>query len=361
MLFSCTQKAKEEVLKKKIESNDTFSKLSYAKNFKIIKHRDFTEIQIIDPETGGIEKKYAVSPIVNLLKIDANYNLIQSPIKSIFCLTGTDIGMIEKLGQASKISGITNQKYIYNPLVKKSVESGNVLEINNLNQVNPELLLGKTKLISYSGFGTPPQNEDKLAKLGILCLPNYDWRENHPLGKAEWIKVFAILLGKEKEGKDYFEKISKEYKKLSFKAKKLKKNTTTVLSGSMYGDSWFMPAGESFNAQLFNKSNCHYVNRLSSGTGSTAFTFEQVLKNFQNTKFWINPGFKSKDQLLSVNEKYKYFEAFKKDQIYCYSHKINYFWEMSAIEPQKVLSDYIQIFHQGEVKKQKLYFYKKLD
>jgi hypothetical protein len=39
---------------------------------------------------------------------------------------------------------------------------------------------------------------------------------------------------------------------------------------------------------------------------------------------------------------------------------MNYFWENSAVEPDCVLSDLIQIFHKGEVKAESLHFYRKL-
>ena len=250
-------------------------------------------------------------------------------------------------------------KYIYSPTVKKGFGSGKVQEVPDFSQMNPERVFAVSKLISYSGFGTPPANEDKLLKLGVVCIPNYDWREIHPLGKAEWIKLFGLLFGKEQEAEAYFKKVEKEYLELEKTAAKLEQNPQ-VISGQMIGDQWYMPGADSYNAYLFRKAKCDYVGRKKEGTGSNAYTLEEVLKNFQGAEFWINPGFKSKSEMLTANEKYKYLEAFQNDRVYCYSHNINYFWERSAIEPQKVLSDMIQIFHPGETSPQKLYFYKKI-
>jgi hypothetical protein len=39
---------------------------------------------------------------------------------------------------------------------------------------------------------------------------------------------------------------------------------------------------------------------------------------------------------------------------------MNCFWENSAVEPDRVLSDLIQIFHHGEMKAKPLHFYRKL-
>ncbi len=340
----------------KIESN------KYAQNFKIIKHSDFTEIQIINPDNKTVEKKYALATDISKLKLSKDIIPIQTPIKSIVSLAGTDIGILEKLACSDKIKGILSNNYIYNPTVKQNFKNNKVKEIGDLNLANPESFLGISKLITYSGFGTPPSNEGKLAKLDILCIPIYDWKENHPLGKAEWIKLFAVLFEKENLANSYFNKIEKEYNKMLELAETMNKKPS-LISGSMIGDLWYMPAGESFNATFFYKAKCDYVNSKSKGTGSSAYSFEHVFKEFQHSEFWINPGFKSKKELLQANSKYAYFDAFKNDKIFCYSHNMNYFWEMSAIEPQKVLSDLIKILHLSHEnsKYSKFYFYKKIN
>ncbi|MES2589096.1 MAG: ABC transporter substrate-binding protein [Bacteroidota bacterium] len=332
----------------------------YAKNIRFIKRPTYTEVQILNPDKNSIEKKYALAKDISNLKIKIDVIPIQIPLKSIIALSGTDIGMLQKISCADKITGILNIDYINNSTIKRNFSKNKVKEVQDLGQINPESLLGVSSTITYSGFGNPPSNEEKLAKIGILCIPNYDWKEIHPMGKAEWIKFYGLLFDKEEQANTYFSKIEKEYLKLIKLAKKIKEKPS-LISGSMIGDSWYMPAGESFNAELFEKASSNYVSKNSKGTGSTAYSFENVLKDFQHTEFWINPGFKSKKELLQANSKYQFFDAFKEDKIYCYSHDMNHFWEMSAIEPQKVLSDLIQILHPNLNPKKKLYFYKRIN
>ena len=354
IVFSCGNKQKNSAKDK----NPVYS-TKYAKNFNIVTHSDFTEVQILNPDNHQIEKKYALAKDLSKLKVASEYIPIQIPLQSIIALAGTDIGMIEKLKESDKISGVTSIAYVYSSRVKKNFEKQRVIEIPNFNQLNPEKVAEVSKLITYSGFGTPPSNEEKLIKLGVTCIPDYDWREIHPLGKAEWIKLFGLLFDCRDKADACFSEIEKAYLDLEKKAKKFTQRPS-VLSGQMIGDQWYMPGGDSYNAYLLEKAKTNYVGKEKNGTGSQPYTFEYVLQHFQEADYWINPGFKSKREMLTANAKYQYFKAFKENKVYCYAHNITYFWEMSAIEPEKVLSDFIHIMHPSEISDQKLYFYKKL-
>lgn len=51
-----------------------------------------------------------------------------------------------------------------------------------------------------------PEVMEKWASLKIPALMDLSTYESHPLGRAEWIKVYGFLLGKEKEANAYFAK-----------------------------------------------------------------------------------------------------------------------------------------------------------
>lgn len=346
---------------KKETSAEGSADIKYAQHFKVVPHEDYIELQILNPESRQAEKKYALVKRDAKAVVPADLVQVEVPLKSVITLSGTHIGMLEKIHLADKISGVSSKKYVANPTVLKGCAAGKVLEFEDFGMLNPERVLKTSaKMIVYSGFeGQPPSSEDKLMKLGILCLPNYDWKENHPLGKAEWIKVFGYLFGKETEAAAYFNQVEKSYNEQKATANALK-DKPTVFSGMVFGDSWYMPAGESYGAKLFADAGSDYVAKNEKGTGSVAYSFEQVFKSNQQTEFWFNVEFPTKKEILMANAKYQYFAAFKKGNVYSYANQMNLFWENSAIEPHHVLSDLIQILHAGKVTRSKLYFYRKL-
>ncbi len=354
LLFSC----KEGEQPKSTKFN-LFSAIQHANNFKLIEKSNYTELQIIDPEKGKIERKYALLSAGQFPLLAIDVQPIHIPIKGLIALSATPIGMLHKLHEISTIKGITHRKYVWNPTLLRNIASNRVGEFENLAQLNPEKVV-KTgaNVLVFDGFGSYPVVEDKLNKLGIVCLPNYDWRENDPLGKAEWIKLYGVLTGKVKMANRYFAKVTKEYNALKKQAIK-QKNKRTLIAGCLIGDLWYMPAGNSYAAHIFHDAYFDYQEKNSQGTGSVSFSLEHCLKAHNDASIWIDPGVSSFQALVRVNPKYRFFQAFKTKNIYCYSHNANYFWENSAIEPQHVLSDYIQL-NRGGLSNKKLYFYQKL-
>ncbi len=339
---------------------NTKNEVEYAQNFKIFKQKKYTEIQIINPENKCIEKRlicYSREQCRPTQKTTAIY--IQTPIKGFICLSSTQIGMLNKINALTTVKGLDNPNYISNKFILNKVKKQQISVVGNIETINPESIT-KTKadILMYSGFGKAIANERKFMKLQITPIANYDWKESDPLGKAEWIKFFGILTNKSKEANTYFNRIKKEYTNLKTQAQKLP-FSNQLLSGSLIGDNWYMPAGESYLGKLFSDAKINYVAKQTKGIGSYSISLEKVIRSFQNATYWINPGAPSRKELLAFNKRYANFNALKKNNTYCYSQNQNFFWENSAIEPHKLLNDLIIISHPNEYHG-KLYFYKKL-
>ncbi|MBI1838396.1 MAG: ABC transporter substrate-binding protein [Flavobacteriia bacterium] len=335
------------------------SKLKYAETYELFEKNGIQLFHLVNPESKKIEKRFAFVKS-SLDNIPTGYTAIQVPIKSIIALSATQIGMLAKLKETRLVTGVSNHIYVQDQTVLKNFKKGKVIEMGDENGIPVELIIqSHANLLFYSGFGTTFPHEKQLEKMNIYCLAVYDWKEKHPLGKAEWIKLYGILTGKEQEANTYFTKIEKEYTDLIQKAKKAQKHPT-LFSGNMGGDVWNSPAGESFNAILFKDAGGKYVYANTKGTGSIQHSFEQILKDNRETEFWFNPGVASKKELYDFQSKFAYFQAYQQNKIYSYSYSGNEFWERSAIEPQHVLSDLIQILHPELKLTKNYYFYKQL-
>ena len=337
----------------------TKSEIRFAKNFTLRPKSNYLELQILDPEKGKVERTYALISKGQSPRLAKDIQVISVPVKGLVALSATPIGMIHKLDAIATIKGITHRKYVWNPTLLRNITADRVGEFENIAQLNPEKVI-KTgaNVLVFDGFGSYPMVEDKLKKLGVVCLPNYDWRENDPLGKAEWIKLYGVLTGKEKMANRYFAKVSKEYNALKKQAVKQPKKRS-LIAGCLIGDLWYMPAGNSYAAHIFQDAQFDYQEKKSKGTGSVSFSLEHCLNVHKNAFVWVEPGVSSLQALARLNPKYRFLDAYSNKEIYCYSHRANYYWENSASEPQHVLSDFIAI-NNGEASAKKLYFYRKL-
>ncbi len=349
LFIACTPQKKEN----QAESKQNI--VQFAKHLRIVENELGTKIEILSPENGAVEQTLNVSK-----KIVKTSDFMHVPVDRMAVLSSTHVGMLAKLNAIEQIGGITDRKYVNNSDLLQNIGQRKVIELGEEGQIPVESLLkSKCKAVIYSGFGKEFPHEKQLQASGVRCIVNYDWRELHPLGKAEWILLFGYLTGKEKEAKAYFAKVVAEYKQLKAKAAKFK-TKPTVLSGNLLGETWFAPAGESFNALFFKDAHAAYRYANTKGTGSLTLTMERILSDNLDTEHWINPGFPTREKLFGSQPKLKFIGPVTKNKIYDYSQSGNRYWKMSAIEPQKVLSDYMHIFHPSEFPKENLYFYQEV-
>ena len=188
-----------------------------------------------------------------------------------------------------------------------------------------------------------------IEKHGIPVIINGDWREETPLGRAEWIKFFGALFDKEKLADSIFNTIEEDYLAAKLMVKE-KTSHPTILSGAiMKNDVWSLPAGESFVAQFLTDANLNYLWKDTHGKGSLQLSFESVLDKGQFADYWIAPGyFSSKAQLLENNPQYQNFSAFKNNKIFTASTKRGVkggvmYYELGPTRPDLILQDLIKI------------------
>ena len=343
-LFSCQQE--KDVNCCEIVSLPTFEiKVNYASNFDLVRTNNGYRLLIISPENGEIEKTINITP-----KKD----------HKIISLTSTLNGMISILHEQKQLVGISSINYVYDKIISDSYSKGLITSFGDETSLSLEKIINtKADIIFYSGFGEHFPHQEKLEKLGVTIIPIYDWRENHPLGKAEWIKLVGVITNTEENANAYFEEITQEYEALIEKAK----STTTspsVLAGSIIGDVWYAPGGESYLAQMLNDANVNYRYKESKGTASLQLSIEKILKDNEKTDFWINPGQSTKSKVISSHPKVKFLSALK-NNTYCYSSQQSKFWEQSAAMPHLLLKDFISIFHPEIHLEDELYFYNKIN
>ena len=345
-LFGCTQQPPLHTTKGK-------SHVRFAEHFDIRTNNRDTILIIKDPD-NKVEERYLLTN--SKTKSKEGLKTLYMSGQRIVATSSTFIGMMSKLNMEDQITGVLNKAYVANAKVLAGIENGNIFEIGSLENIPLEKVVNmNSSLILYSGFGTKLNNEDQLEKLGVECLPIFDWKEKNPLGKAEWILLYGFLSGKEDLAKEYIDQLEKRYNVL---LKKDWKFYPTILAGNVYGDVWNTPSGESYVARMIQDAGGKYLFEDTKGTGSLLLSIEEVILRSDSAQIWLNPGYPSKSELLNINPKAKFIRSFQNGNVFCYSHDMNRFWELSAIEPDKMLEDQAKIFHGANL--DSLYFYRRI-
>ena len=279
------------------------------------------------------------------------YTIISVPLKSIVVTSTTIIPFLEMLGVEKSLVGFPHTDYISSEKTRKLIDAGTVKNIGQNEKLNMEQLIElEPNLIVTFGIDNNNPMIDNLQKSGLNVLIQADWMEQTPLGKAEWIKLYGALYGKEKEAKTLFDGIVKNYND-AIELVANKKPTATVLYGAMYQDQWYVARGNSWVAQFMKDAKANYLWSNVAGTGSLSMPFEKILEKAKTAKYWIATGsFKNSAEFENSNPHYSQFDASKSKNVYTFESKLGatggtIYYELAASRPDLVLKDYIKIFH----------------
>lgn len=346
--------------------------VKHAKRFTIFNSKNFRVIYLLanakNTYTTDTFVLYdSVKPYFDFAK---NVHYIKTPCKRILALSSIYTNMLTELGCLSNIKGIENVDYYNNANIINAVESGKIVEVQKDPDIDREKVLKMNPDIIFA-FGMNQNSNDfdiKIVQAGIPVVMCLDHLERTPLARAEWIKFYAAFVNKSSEADIIFAEVEKDYEMLK-KMSHIYTEQPSVLTELKLGDTWYVPGGKSFMAQLIKDANANYIWSNDTASGSLPLSFETVYKKAQKADYWLNVSLcTTKEQVLEQDERYANFEAFKRDAIYnnnlnCNKLKYSNYWETGMMYPNRILSDMIQIFHpkaKSDLHRQ-FYYYRKLN
>ena len=436
------------------EAGDTLE-MKYAKLLTIVKHGDGEESS---DAAEGIDYQYAEAIIANPWKAGTmlhRYILIpkgkegdktvamlakrrstgarcttdtvRTPVEKSAVFIAPHCQLMYELGCQQAIRGVCDLDYINIPDVKKRAASagnaaagktsvGNVSaenaaarnsivdcgssmapDIERIIALKPEAIL-VSPFENSGGYG-------KLDKLHIPIIEAADYMESSPLGRAEWMKFYGMLFGKDKNisttavgkaseaavgkasgaaagkaseaavGKaseatlpascelradSLFAQIEKEYLKLKAEAGKLPKGLS-ILTERKTGNVWYVPGGQSTIGILLKDANARYIFPDDKHSGSLPMSPEQILAKGSLVDVWAFKYFGgaplSQVQLLQEYDGYKALAAFNRGNIYQVDTSTVPYFELTSFHPELLLREFIILAHGSRFGK--LRFYKK--
>lgn len=344
--------------------------LSYASGFTISKGNDFWQLEVTQAWTGTDRVfKYLVLG-ENTEKPAGDFDaIIQLPVEKVILTSTTQIPHLDMLDATGKLIGFPNLNLISSDKTWAQIDAGKVAELGAGPSANTEMVIDLAPdWLMVSTLGDDLKYLDLLAQAGIPAVINGEYVEQHPLGRAEWIKFTGVLLGKYEEAKVVFEQVENDY----LEAERLSGSVVdslrpTVLSGVLYQDIWYAPGSGSWGANILQNAGGDYIFSNQKGTGSAQLNYEFVLENALEADFWIGSAdFPDLETMGKAEPRYKAFKAFKSGNVFSYTQKkgreggLEYF-ELGYMRPDLILKDLIKILHPDLLPGYELYFYQQLD
>jgi len=343
-----TSTAVKDTLSKTFEVN-----IEYAQGFSVENFDSYRRLRVFNPWDPS--QDLGVYILVHegesdVVELQEGETLIELPIDRVAIMSASNIGYFDLLGKLNLIKALADKNRLYNKELKQGVELGSVRVLGNSAAINLEdLLVCNCDIFLQTAYNAHSSEDDAIKKAGVNIVYNTDWMEKTPLARAEWIKFMGILLDENQVADSIFQQIEQNYIQLKQRADTLNYKPD-VLVGALYKDIWYMPGGESFKARLLADAGTNYHWANDSTEGSLALSFETVLAEQINAPVWIEAPFRTKKELLSSDERYAYFDAFKIGAVYDNLKRSNAgggndYWEMGLCRPDEILKDLVRIFH----------------
>lgn len=368
-LYGCDQQTEKVIDQLPVLQKDT--SIKHAKRFAISYNKGVTFIYLF-----GNKDNFDTTAIYLIYKNDAdiknisnNITVIKSPCKKIAALSSIYVNMFSELGLIDKVAAIDNVDYVNNKEILSRCETKKIIELSRGIELDLEQTIALNPDIIFTfGMGDPKKDVNpKLLQTKIPVAISLDHKEETPLARAEWIKFFAAFVDKKEMADSIFKVVEKNYNELKAIAERTEARPS-VFNDIKYSDSWYMPGGKSYVAQLLHDAGTNYLWKDDENYGSIPLSFEQVYAKAKEAEFWLNVStLKTKKDLLSFDSRYAEFTAFKKGNVFNNTkhtnvHGYSTYWETGMIYPDRILSDLILIFH-PELKSQiknEMYYYEQL-
>ena len=278
--------------------------------------------------------------------VPEGYTKVRVPITSTICMTALQLSNFTILDAHDVVKGLTGTKNLFNEDILQRVKDGRIVKIGMEGNFDTEMVLAANPQVI---FISPSKRGgyDAIKETGITLVPHLGYQELDPLGQAEWIKFIGMFIGKEQEANEVFAGIESRYNELKEKASKVS-TRPTVTSGEMHYGNWHAVGGKNYLAQIFRDAGADYVINDEETSGEN-LEFEKMYALAANADYWriLNsfPGEFSYEALKASEPRNELFKAFKERKVIYCNMKQQPYYEISPVQPDVLLKDFVAIFH----------------
>lgn len=273
---------------------------------------------------------------------------VSHPLKSIVCLSSTSVAGFSLISSPEVVSGVSGMGYISDPYIRS--HEGSIvdvgydpeLDLEAIVRLHPDVVLG------YSTSAVEPAYVSRLESLGIKVLMLYDYLEEHPLARAEYIRLYGAMVGKSAEADSLFADIAGRYESIASMVSAVEK--PGVLMNLPYAGVWYVPGKDNYMSRLVSDAGA-YIIGSEDGTGSSTISLEKALEYSTGAGIWLNPGWcTTRDEIAAVHPIIAEFPVLKSGAIFNNIKRTtpaggNDFWESGSVRPDLVLQDLVKMIH----------------
>ena len=325
-------------------------KMEYSRLLDIVDCDGYRLVTIADPWSDTrVLHRYALVPRESEVPsgLPAEITVVRTPLERLCVSTSVHAALMEKLGALDQVASICESKYILNTAVQAEIKKGRIKDVGSGLNPNVEMIAQlRTDVLLMSPF--EGASYGLLEKTGIPIVECADYMETSALGRAEWMKFYGMLVGREAEANQLFAEVRDNYNSLKSLASHEKKHPK-LLADLLSGNTWYMPGGGSCYGVLFKDAGADYSIASDKVSGSQPLSQESVLLGGRDADVWMIKYSRPQDftyaSLLQENAIYNEFAPFRQHHIYGCNALLTPFYEEVPFRPDILLKDVISILY----------------
>lgn len=335
----------------------------YAKGFRFVALEDGMLLEIMDLEgdsTRVIQRLYRGIPTNDLPQGTLQLRAEQMRLAT---LSTTQIAMIQAVDGLPHLQGTAYASYVRDEQVKAMLDAGEIRDLSGDQDIDFEAILE----LSPDAFLVYPYGQEdysKYERADIPCVRISEYLEEHPLGRAEWVKVIGFLIEKEALANQVFDQIAQAYEETRTLALHTadQRGAPEVFTGSHSNGMWYAAPGDSFIARFIQDAGGSYVFSDYHQKENISLQFEELFERVYETAYWgkvvFEEGELTLEKIREGDDRLKDLHAFKEKQIfYCNAAEEDYFGA-AVMEPHLILEDLVAILHPDLIPNHEPHYFK---
>lgn len=324
--------------------------MTYARRLVMTEGDGWTKVSIINPwDTTRMLQEYVLVPDSVEMPADCPEGIVvRTPVKSLVVQSTVHCRLLYELGAADAIKGVCDAPFISLPRVKEGLGDGSVADCGRSTDPDIERLLSlRPDAVMMSPF-PDSGSYGKLEMTGVPVIECADYTEPSPLGRAEWVRFYGRLLGREAEADSMFRATSAEYERLRAKALEVKEHPGVIFD-HIYSGQWYVPARDTATAMILRDAGASNLFDFIEGTENVPVAPEQVLVKGWEAPLWLvrytaeEPL--SRSEMLEEYSLYRHFRAFETGEIYACETTQTHYFDLTPFHPDILLGTLIALVH----------------
>lgn len=297
--------------------------LKYAQCFHVFYYNDgYALIDIKDDGQFLVVPEGKEAPA----DMDKSITVIQKPVSRIYLAATSAMALFNAIDglDSIRLSG-TQASGWYVDDAAQAMEDGKILFAGKYDEPDYELLINEDcdLAIESTMILHSPKVAEMIKELGIPVMVDHSSYESHPLGRTEWVKLYSVLLGKEKEAAAFFDEQAKVIEDLSG----FTNTEKTVAYFYINTDgSAVVRTSDDYIPKMIEIAGGRYIFpdlKNTEGTGSSVrLTMEEFYNQAVNADYLIynasiDSPITSIDDLLAKSDLFADFKAVKDGNVWC--------------------------------------------